>query len=205
MYLAVSGNIGSGKSTLTRLLSERLKLTPVFETVDENPYLADFYQDMARYAFHSQVFFLSKRLEQHLKVVNHTLDVVQDRTIFEDAWVFARNLYQQGHMSLRDWETYQSLLQGILPALRMPDVLIHIEASLPTLKKRIGLRGRDYEKALPDQYLLNLSELYDTFIGEYTASKVYILNGDALDFVERPEIIEKLCDDIDDVVVGGLF
>ena len=205
MYLAVSGNIGSGKSTLTRLLSERLKLTPVFETVDENPYLADFYQDMARYAFHSQVFFLSKRLEQHLNVVNHTLDVVQDRTIFEDAWVFAKNLYQQGHMSVRDWETYQSLLQGILPALRMPDVLIHIEASLPTLKKRIGLRGRDYEKALPDQYLLNLSELYDTFIGEYTASKVYILNGDVLDFVERPEIIEKLCDDIDDVVVGGLF
>lgn len=205
MYIAVSGNIGSGKSTLTRLISERLKLTPVFETVDENPYLADFYQDMAGYAFHSQVFFLSKRLEQHLKVVNSTLDVVQDRTIFEDAWVFARNLYQQGHMSQRDWDTYQSLLQGILPALRMPDVLIHIEAGLPTLKKRIALRGRDYEKALPDQYLLNLSDLYQSFIEEYTASKIYLINGDRIDFVEDPNFIEKLCDDIDDVVVGGLF
>lgn len=205
MYIAVSGNIGSGKSTLTRLLSERLKLTPVFETVDENPYLADFYQDMAGYAFHSQVFFLSKRLEQHLSVVNSTLDVVQDRTIFEDAWVFARNLYQQGHMSQRDWDTYQSLLQGILPALRMPDVLIHIAAGLPTLKKRIALRGRDYEKALPDQYLLNLSGLYQNFIAEYTASKIYLINGDLIDFVEDPNFIEKLCDDIDDVVVGGLF
>lgn len=205
MYLAVSGNIGSGKSTLTRLLADRLKLTPVFETVDENPYLADFYQDMSRFAFHSQVFFLSRRLEQHLNVVNPQLDVVQDRTIFEDAWVFARNLYQQGHMTERDWTTYQSLLEGILPALRMPDVLIHIEASLPTLKKRIALRGRDYEKALPDQYLLDLQKLYQDFLTTYSASKIYLINGDAIDFVENPQTIEKLCDDIDDVVMGGLF
>lgn len=193
MYLALSGNIGSGKSTLTRMLAERYGLRPVYEPYAENPYLEDFYRDMRRYSFHSQVYFLSRRLEQHLTVVQATHEVVQDRTVFEDAHIFARHLYASGQMEERDWATYQELYRGILPALRTPDLLIHIGASLPTLRRRIALRGRDYEQDLPGEYLLGLNRLYEDWVGSFDACPVLRLDGDRLDFVQDAAAFEWVC------------
>ncbi|AZI42875.1 deoxynucleoside kinase [Deinococcus psychrotolerans] len=197
MYLAVSGNIGSGKSSLTRLLSERYSLRPVYEPYAENPYLEDFYRDMRRYSFHSQVYFLSKRLEQHLTLVNGAVYVIQDRTVFEDAGVFARNLYEGGQMEERDWQTYLGLYQGILPALRVPDLLIHLDASLPTLKSRITVRGRDYEQSIPDEYLARLGTLYDRWADEYDHSPVIRVPGDDFDFVHDPSAFSWVCQQIE--------
>ncbi len=197
MYLAVSGNIGSGKSSLTRLLSERYSLRPVYEPYAENPYLEDFYQDMRRYSFHSQVYFLSKRLEQHLTLVNGAVYVIQDRTVFEDAGVFARNLYEGGQMEERDWQTYLGLYQGILPALRVPDLLIHIDASLPTLKRRIAVRGRDYEQSIPDDYLARLGTLYDRWADQYDHSPLIRVPGDDYDFVHDPSAFGWVCQQIE--------
>lgn len=194
MYLALSGNIGSGKSTLTRMLAERYGLRPVYEPYAENPYLEDFYRDMRRYSFHSQVYFLSRRLEQHLNLVTGARYVIQDRTIFEDANIFARNLFESGQMEARDWATYLGLYQGILPALRVPDLLIHIDASVPTLKKRIALRGRTYEKAIPDTYLAGLNQLYDAWIQKFDACPVMRVPGDELDFVQDPAAFRWVCD-----------
>ena len=193
MYVAVSGNIGSGKSTLTRMLSERYGLRPVYEPYAENPYLEDFYRDMRQYSFHSQVYFLSRRLEQHLGMVTGARYVIQDRTVFEDASIFARNLYESGQMQERDWQTYQGLYQGVLPALRVPDLLIHIGASLPTLKARIALRGRDYEQSIPDEYLAGLSRLYAEWIADFDLCPVVRVDGDHLDFVHDPQAFEWVC------------
>ncbi|MFC5847131.1 deoxynucleoside kinase [Deinococcus petrolearius] len=196
MYLALSGNIGSGKSTLTRMLAERYGLRPVYEPYAENPYLEDFYGDMRRYSFHSQVYFLARRLEQHLTVVTGTREVVQDRTVFEDANIFARHLYATGQMEERDWATYQELYRGILPALRTPDLLIHIGASLPTLHRRIALRGRDYEQTLPGEYLRGLNRLYEEWVGEFTACPVLRIDGDRLDFVQDAAAFEWVCEQV---------
>lgn len=202
MYLAISGNIGSGKSSLTRLLSERYGLLAVYEPHAENPYLADFYADMPRYAFHSQVYFLSKRLEQHLGQVNGARDVIQDRTVFEDAGIFARNLFEAGQMQERDWNTYLGLYRGILPALRTPDLLLHIDASLPTLHSRIAVRGRDYEQAIPAEYLLALNDLYDRWVSRYAHSPVIRINGDALDFVHDEAAFAWVCEQVEGWLVA---
>lgn len=193
MYLAVSGNIGSGKSTLTRMLSERYGLRPVYEPYADNPYLEDFYRDMRRYSFHSQIYFLSRRLEQHLNLVTGARYVIQDRTVFEDANIFARNLFESGQMEARDWATYGGLYEGILPALRVPDLLIHIDAGLPTLRRRIALRGRSYEQDIPDAYLAGLNRLYDSWIADFDACPVLRVPGDELDFVADPHAFERVC------------
>ena len=187
MYLAIAGNIGSGKSTLTQLLAARYRLHPVYEAVEENPYLADFYLDMGRWAFHSQVFFLAKRLEQHMSEINPRRRVVQDRTVFEDAHVFARNLRRQGHLTDRDWATYTALFQGVASALRKPDLLIYIRAGVDTLKARIAKRGRDYERAIPEDYLAALGRLYEEWVASLEDVPVLTLPADELDFVEHPE------------------
>jgi deoxyadenosine/deoxycytidine kinase len=196
MYIAIAGNIGAGKSTLTHLLSEEYRLTPVYEAVDENPYLEDFYQDMPKYAFHSQMFFLAKRLEQHLKHINPGSRIIQDRTIYEDANIFARNLFENSTMSLRDYNSYRKMYEAILQALRPPDLLIYIKASVPTLQAHIHKRGRAYEVNISRDYLEKLNTLYERFIGAYTFSDVVTLNGDELDFVEnetaREEVLKRL-------------
>jgi deoxyadenosine/deoxycytidine kinase len=193
MYIAVAGNIGSGKSSLTQLLANRYALTPVFEAVDENPYLADFYADMGAYAFRSQIFFLGKRLEQHLREVNAGSRVIQDRTVFEDAAIFAQNLHQQQFIDQRDWQTYQRLYNGISPALRVPTLTVYIKCSLTTLEKRIAKRGRGFEQQIPGAYLESLNALYAAFIESYTLSPVIVVPGDELDFIEDRYALGWVC------------
>jgi len=192
MYIAIAGNIGSGKSTLTRLLAERYGLLPVYETVDENPYLADFYADMERWAFQSQVFFLAKRLRQHLEQINPAQHVVQDRTIFEDAFIFAQNLRVSGHLSERDWQTYLALYEGIAPALRKPDLLIYVRASVETLQAHIARRGRDYEQRIPQAYLASLNRLYEAWIAAYDLSPVLVISSDSVNYADDEETRELM-------------
>jgi deoxyadenosine/deoxycytidine kinase len=192
MYIAIAGNIGSGKSTLTGLLAQRYGLLPVYEAVDENPYLADFYADMGRWAFQSQVFFLAKRLRQHLEQINPAQHVVQDRTIFEDAFIFAQNLWLEGHLSERDWQTYLALYDGIAPALRKPDLLIYVRASVETLQAHIARRGRDYEQRIPQEYLASLNRLYEAWIGAYDLSPVLVISSDSVNYADDEETRELM-------------
>jgi len=192
MYIAIAGNIGSGKSTLTGLLAQRYGLLPVYEAVDENPYLADFYADMGRWAFQSQVFFLAKRLRQHLEQINPAQHVVQDRTIFEDAFIFAQNLWLEGHLSERDWQTYLALYDGIAPALRKPDLLIYVRASVETLQAHIARRGRDYEQRIPQAYLASLNRLYEAWIGAYDLSPVLVISSDSVNYADDEETRELM-------------
>ena len=192
MYLAIAGNIGVGKSSLTALLAERYALEPVFETVDENPYLEDFYKDMQRYAFHSQIFFLSRRLEQHLAQVNPGSRVIQDRTIYEDAAIFARNLSEEGIMDARDFESYRAMYDAIRRTLKPPDLLLYLRASVPTLQRHIAQRGRDYEADIQTSYLEQLNRLYDEWIETYDLSPKLTLDADNLDFVNREEDLQEV-------------
>ena len=192
MYLAVAGNIGAGKSTLTGILAERYRLTPVYEVVDENPYLGDFYRDMRRYAFQSQVFFLAKRLEQHLAQVNPGQFIVQDRTIFEDAAVFARNLYNEGMMSERDFGSYLRLFEAVSQTLRPPDVLVYLSVSVETLYTRVQQRGRAFEQGLSADYLAQLNVLYERWVDEYTLSPVVRVDADQVDFLASADTLQAL-------------
>lgn len=183
MFVAVAGNIGAGKSSLTRILAEHFALSPVYEAVDENPYLQDFYRDMPRYAFHSQMFFLAKRLEQHVSQVNPGNRVIQDRTLFEDANIFARNLFEEGVMDERDFGVYMAMYTAMREALRPPDLLIYLRASLPTLRRHIALRGRAFEADISDDYLNRLGSLYERWFAAYDLSPKVLLDADSFDFV----------------------
>ncbi|MFA5551446.1 MAG: deoxynucleoside kinase [Trueperaceae bacterium] len=194
IYVAVAGNIGSGKSSLTRVLSHRFHLAPVYEAVDENPYLEDFYANMPRYAFHSQIFFLAARLKQHLREVNPGRRVVQDRTVYEDAAIFARLLHADGIMDERDHASYTTLYHAVSAALRPPDLLIYLRAGLPTLKRHIAQRGRPYEAGIDDAYLLRLGELYEQWIDDYTLSPVVVVPADDLDFVNSEHDLRRVLD-----------
>lgn len=185
MYVAIAGNIGAGKSTLTRLASQRFHLSPVYEAVDENPYLADFYRDMPRYAFHSQMFFLAARLRQHLSQVNPGERVIQDRTVYEDAAIFARALHDAGTMDARDYGSYRLMFEAIAKALRPPDLLVYLRASLGTLRQHIAERGRGYERAIADGYLVRLGNLYEEWIADYDLSPVVIVDADRFDILRR--------------------
>jgi deoxyadenosine/deoxycytidine kinase len=185
MYVAVAGTIGAGKSTLTRLLADRYHLRPVFEAVDENPYLADFYADMRRWAFHSQMFFLATRLEQHLAQVNPAERIIQDRTVDEDANVFARALYEDGMIEPRDFEVYTRTYRAISGALRVPDLMIYVRAGLATVKRHIALRGRGFERDVPDGYLLRIEGLYERWAATYDAAPLVVVDADRYDVVKR--------------------
>lgn len=187
MYVAIAGNIGVGKSTLTGLLAERYDLKPIYESVDENPYLADFYRDMKTYSFHSQMFFLAERLRQHLRQVNPGDRIIQDRTIYEDAAIFARNLHNEGVMNDRDFDSYERMYEAIAATLRPPDLMIYLRARVPTLLKRIEERGRSYEANINADYLERLGDLYDAFFADYDLSRVVILPADELDFVHSED------------------
>ncbi len=192
MYIAIAGNIGSGKSTLTTLLAEHYKLEPVFEAVDENPYLEDFYKDMRQFAFHSQMFFLAKRLEQHLLQVNPSSRIIQDRTLYEDAAIFALNLFEEGILSERDYATYMQMYATIRNTLRPPDLLIYLKASVSTLQARIKQRGRKYEQTIEESYLKRLNVLYERFISGYDLSHVLVVNADTTDFLLNDAHLQTL-------------
>ena len=183
-YVVLAGNIGAGKSTLVRMMCDQLGWEPYFEPVAENPYLADFYRAMKQWAFHSQVFFLTWRARSHRALLDIPRPVVQDRSFYEDAEVFASALHRQGAMSDRDWETYRGLYQTLTTLLAPPDLVVYLRASVPTLRRRIAQRGRDFEAAISDAYLEGLNVLYEEWIGGFTLAPVLTVPSDRLDFVK---------------------
>lgn len=195
-FVAIAGNIGAGKSSLTELLSQRLGWEPFFEAVSDNPYLADFYQDMARWSFHSQIFFLSRRLVHHHQLLQRPNSVIQDRTVYEDAEVFARNLYRQGLMSERDYRSYRELYEVVCAILPPPDLVVYLRASVPTLLHRIAQRGRPFERTIAPEYLEQLNALYEEWVAQFRLCPILTVPADRLDFVANSHhldlIVEKI-------------
>ena len=191
-FIIVSGNIGSGKSSLTNLLSKRLGWKAFYEVVENNPYLEDFYYDMKKWSFHLQVFFLSKRFQHHQNIVNDPSSVVQDRSIYEDVDIFAKNLYQQGLMDPRDYLNYSELFRIMVDFLFPPNLIVYLKASVPTLKRRIALRGRDYEKKISRAYLEQLNLLYETWVADFSLCPILKVPTDGLDFVQKPEHLQLI-------------
>jgi len=195
-FVAVAGNIGAGKSSLTRLLSDRFKWKPVFESVEDNPYLPDFYKDMKRWSFHLQMYFLANRFVHHRSIVASGESVVQDRTIYEDAEIFARNLHEMGNMDGRDYSTYVSLFQVMMGFLKPPDLLIYLRASVETLLRQIERRGRSFEQQIPREYLERLHTHYERWIHSYDRGPLLILDSDTIDFVNRPDDADRIVTEI---------
>ncbi len=186
-FIGVAGNIGAGKSTLTGMLAEHFGWQPFYEANADNPYLSDFYGDMERWSFHSQVFFLGKRLEHHRQLIDHPGSVIQDRTVYEDAEIFATNLYRQGSMTDRDYDAYRRLYQAITAFVPPPDVIVYLHASVDTLMQRIRRRGRDFEQRIDPAYLAGLSQLYEDWTRNWTASTVLRIETDSMDFQHNPD------------------
>lgn len=182
--IAIAGNIGAGKSTLVEFLARQYGIQPFYEPNDENPYLADFYRDMRRWAFHSQIYFLGSKFRMHQELDRRHGVVALDRTIFEDAEIFATALYRMRKISKRDWQTYQALYAAILESIRPPDLLIYLRCSMRTLRKRIRLRGRTMEQDMPLAYLKRLEQLYEGWIADWDRSDVLVLETDRLDYVQ---------------------
>jgi len=204
MHIAIAGNIGSGKTTLTKMLAEHFKWTPKFESVEYNPYLADFYNDMERWSFNIQIYFLNKRFLDVVEIHKSDDIVVQDRSIYEDACIFAPNLHDMGLMASRDFENYSSLFQLMSSLVKAPDLLIYLKSSIPNLVANIQKRGREYESSIRLDYLKGLNERYDKWIEGYKDGKLLIIDVDTLRFQERPEDFATVCDKID-AQLYGLF
>lgn len=204
MHIAIAGNIGAGKTTLTRLLSKHYGWIPNYETVDDNPYLNDFYNDMQRWSFNLQIFFLNSRFNQVVDIRKSGKTVIQDRTIYEDAEIFAPNLHDMNLMSTRDFENYHSLFKLMVNLIQPPDLLIYLRASVATLVNQIQERGREYEESIRLDYLKTLNERYELWISKYTASKLLIVDVDNLNFHNNAEDLSKIIDKID-AQIHGLF
>ncbi|CAI8196517.1 MAG: Deoxyadenosine/deoxycytidine kinase [Flavobacteriaceae bacterium] len=204
MHVAIAGNIGSGKTTLTRLLSKHYKWKPHYEEVEDNPYLDDFYNEMERWSFNLQIYFLNSRFRQILEIRERGQKVIQDRTIYEDAYIFAPNLHAMGLMTNRDFENYKSLFDLMESVTKGPDLLIYLRSSIPNLVKQIHKRGRDYENSISIEYLSRLNERYEAWITSYNKGKVIILDVDDIDFVENPEHLGEVISKID-AEINGLF
>ena len=190
--VTIAGNVGVGKSTLTELLAESLGWTPFFEAVDDNPYLPDFYRNMQQWSFHSQTFFLSRRLRYHREILAHPNPVIQDRCIYEDAEIFAHNLYQQGSMTDRDYALYRDLYEEFIHLLPPPALMVYLKASVPTLISRIQRRGRSYEQDMSSRYLEQLNKLYDQWIEGFTLCPILVISADQFDFVRDDRHFEEL-------------
>jgi deoxyadenosine/deoxycytidine kinase len=204
MHIAIAGNIGSGKTTLTRMLAGHFHWTPKYESVDFNPYLADFYNDMERWSFNIQIFFLNKRFLDVVEISKHEDIVIQDRSIYEDACIFAPNLHNMGLMSTRDFENYSSLFTLMSSLVKAPDLLIYLRSSIPHLVGNIQKRGREYESSIRLDYLKGLNALYEDWIADYKDGKLLIVDVDKYNFEESPEDFSTICDLIE-AQLNGLF
>jgi len=202
-YLVLAGNIGAGKSTLVDLLCRRLGWTPYFEPVAENPYLQDFYADMERWAFQSQAFFLMHRARSHRELSLEPGSVVQDRSLYEDAEVFARNLHRQGRMSDRDHRVYRELYGVLTSLLPPPDLVVYLRASVPTLKRRIAHRARSFEQDIPETYLEGLNGLYEEWIGGFSLAPVLTVEADQTDFLDRPADLDAVVGRVEEALKEG--
>ena len=201
-FVAVAGNIGVGKSTLVTMLCERLGWRPFFEPVAENPYLADFYKDMTTWSFHSQVFFLTHRLRAHFELSQHPSSVIQDRSVYEDAEIFALNLFKQGYFNERDYQTYRELYETMLRFLPPPDLVIYLRASVSTLSARIARRGRDYERTITPEYLQSLNDLYESWIENFTLCPLLAIPADDLDFVAHSGHLKLIAEKVEEKLTG---
>jgi len=201
-FIAVAGNIGAGKSTLVTRLSKRLRWKPYFEPVAENPYLVDFYGDMRRWAFHSQVFFLSYRIRSHTELLKDPRSVVQDRSVYEDAEVFAKNLYNEGFINERDYKTYCSLYDQFVSLLDPPHLVIYLKTPVSVLKERIQKRGRDFEARITTEYLTKLSELYDEWIENYSLSPVLTVPSGKMDFATVDTCVDIIAAEVNRITKG---
>jgi len=201
-FIVVAGNIGAGKSTLVELLSRELQLTPFYEPVSENPYLSDFYDDMKRWAFQSQLFYLTRRLRIHRQLLDVQGSVIQDRSVYEDAEIFAKNLFLQGDISERDFGVYQDLYQILVTLLPPPDMIIYLKTSVPVLAQRIVRRGRDFEVDIPQDYLTRLNGLYESWIANVNQCPVLIISTDNLDLVTRQEHINLVISTVKEKMTG---
>ena len=204
MHIAIAGNIGAGKTTLTTLLAKHYKWEPHFEEVLENPYLDDFYHQMERWSFNLQIYFLNSRFRQVLDIKNSGKNFVQDRTIYEDSHIFAPNLYAMGLMSSRDFENYKSLFELMENLVTPPDLLIYLRSNIPNLVKNIHARGREYENSISIDYLSRLNERYEAWISTYNKGKLLIIDADNLEFKDKPEDLGKIINAID-AEINGLF
>ena len=204
MHIAVAGNIGSGKTTLTKLLSKHYGWSTHYEDVEQNPYLNDFYEDMQRWSFNLQIYYLNSRFTQIQEIKQNDMNVIQDRTIYEDAYIFAPNLHSMGLMTTRDFENYFSLFNLIESFISAPDLLIYLKASVPTLVNQIQKRGRDYEESIRLDYLKRLNERYEAWVSTYDKGKLLIVDVDGNNFDEDTEDLSKIIQSIDSQI-NGLF
>jgi deoxyadenosine/deoxycytidine kinase len=203
-HIAIAGNIGAGKTTLTEMLSKHYRWIPHFEDVDHNPYLMDFYEDMPRWSFNLQIYFLNSRLRQLVEIQQGTETIIQDRTIYEDANIFAPNLHEMGLMSKRDFDNYYEFFQTLKTLVRPPDLLIYLQASVPTLVGQIQKRGRDYEENIRLDYLKRLNDYYQKWIGDYKEGRLLVIDVDKLKFGEREEDLGEVIRRVD-AELHGLF
>jgi deoxyadenosine/deoxycytidine kinase len=204
MHIAVAGNIGSGKTTLTESLAKHYRWVPHFENIEVNPYLNDFYNDMQRWSFNLQIYFLQTRLQQIIDIKKLAKTVIQDRTLYEDAEIFAPNLHRMGLMSTRDYNNYKSLFNIMVSLVKPPDLIIYLRASIPTLVSQIQKRGREFENSIRLDYLNQLNERYEQWVSNYDKGKLLIINIDHLDYRKNPEDLSVVIDKID-AQIHGLF
>jgi deoxyadenosine/deoxycytidine kinase len=201
MHIAIAGNIGSGKTTLTKMLAHRYNWTPRFEPVDNNPYLDDFYADMNRWSFNLQIYFLNKRFKEVVEISKRKDTIVQDRTIFEDARIFAPNLHEMGMMSDRDFDNYTDLFDLMMSLVKLPDLMIYIRSSIPNIVSQIQKRGRNFEKSIRIDYLTGLNKRYEDWISTYKGHLI-IIDGDTIKFENNPQDFQKVTDMIDAKLYG---
>ena len=204
MHVAIAGNIGAGKTTLTKFLAKHYNWEPEYEDVLENPYLEDFYNDMSRWSFNLQIYFLNSRFRQILDIRESGKDVIQDRTIYEDAYIFAPNLHAMSLMSNRDYSNYKSLFDLMESVTKAPDLLIYLRSSVPNLVNQIQKRGRDYENSISIDYLNRLNERYEAWVHDYNKGNLLIIDVDNMDFVSNPEDLGNIINKID-AEINGLF
>jgi deoxyadenosine/deoxycytidine kinase len=203
-HIAICGNIGSGKTTLTEKLARHYGWQPLYESVDDNPYLREFYEDMTRWAFHVQIYFLNTRFRQINEIQNSGRTIIQDRTIYEDAHIFAKNLHSSGNMSDRDYQSYLDIFHSMIQFVRPPDLLIYLKADIPKLVKQIEKRGRDFEYSIRLDYLKNLNQHYEAWIKTYSQGKLLVIDVNELDFVKSTEDFSSIVSKVD-LELNSLF